>query len=159
MSLSALQSRQLAESAITAVLPQLLSLPVVVLSEGDSRIPAAVIPCLDGVVTISEGRALCTVTLRFAPDLARAAAARVFGHADPNEVPAAELKDIVGEICNMLAGRVAAHWISNGKSCLLSPPVVRIEPDYKVDLTPGHEDVCTHWCCAGQWFSLEIKTY
>lgn len=147
--------RRIGESAFTEVLSTLLSLPSTIQESASDR-PTAPDEFISSVLVTGErlsGNVQVRVPQTFVVDAVR----RLLG-VDSDAGNAGELQsDAVGELANMVAGRVASQLAEKGYPCKLGTPSVsrgsRLTTHDQSDVT--HER--TELICAGHWLALEIQ--
>jgi len=78
------------------------------------------------------------------------------GNASPaDDGDLADLADLAGELCNMMAGRIAARLSGGGASMLGTPVVARGRlPEPEAGLAGPSGRSC--WTCAGQVLTLDL---
>jgi CheY-specific phosphatase CheX len=112
---------------------------------------------LVGIVTLNGDRLSGNVRLQLPEDFARLAVSRVVrdhGGEGPADLG---IEDLVGELCNMIAGRVAASLRPEGYAALLDPPVVLRAAHLLPEPGPAREWGRTCWSCEGHVLTLEIQ--
>lgn len=151
--------RRVADRALDAVLKPWLNLPVTAVAPGVHASVEGVGPGWQAAVAVCGERITGEVRLHLPEGFVREAWARLLGESpsDPGEMEAH--RDFVGELTNMVAGRVAAVMGEAGWSCQLGTPVVSfslVRPEF-----PPHasETVRTEWICAGHWLTLDLRCF
>ena len=76
---------------------------------------------------------------------------RAPGDATPSE---ADNEDLAAELCNMVAGRLAARLAVSGYASALSTSSFQRGPLSPSEQKPGSQQICTHWTCAGHVLTL-----
>ena len=70
-----------------------------------------------------------------------------------------DLEDVVGELCNMLAGRVSTELRDRGFTGTLHPPVLS-RTSTTVSANPPSPTLClTHWTCGDYSFTFSIDIH
>jgi len=149
--------QRLGREALCEVLGALLDFP---LTEGRSaRETDAESPDgrLQGTVKLTGPHVSGTVHLQLSRAFARHAVVHLVGATHPRPPGDAEVQDFAGELCNMLAGRVAAQLRSQGYPCELGVPEVVREPPGLPEPEPGTERGRTDWTCQGHRLALEMR--
>jgi len=65
--------------------------------------------------------------------------------------------DMTGELCNMLAGRVAAHLAAAGYSSALSTPTVSRGRGLEPNAVPGAQTCRSDWTCEGHLLTVTLQ--
>lgn len=103
-----------------------------------------------------EGRVRLTLDRAFA----EAALARLTGTLPPPRADDPEVADFVGELGNMVAGRIASLLGSRGHPCSLGTPQISRLPGHPTGPGPGPDpgplQSRTHWACDGHLLTMEI---
>jgi CheY-specific phosphatase CheX len=82
------------------------------------------------------------------------ALARLIGHEHPHPTTDPGREDFAGELCNLVAGQIAARLRREGLFCELSTPLIA---DGSLSDDPSSTDRCrTDWSCQGHRLNLEI---
>ena len=153
--------RRIGEQALSEVLDTLLSLSLNEATPAASAGDGSKADYLVGTVDLVGDRLSGDVRLQLPEAFARLAARRlVGGHAAAEPLADANAADLAGELCNMVAGRVAARLRRDGYPAELSPPrVVRAPRDPRDPSEParGDERRRTCWLCEGHLITLEIQ--
>lgn len=98
-----------------------------------SQLVSCVAPTITGLVNIS-GSFVGAVTVCCSLSMAKTAAAAVFSYA-PEEAPAEDVRDVMGELANMVGGSIKALLPG---SCGLSLPAVVEGSDYRLVVRDSH---------------------
>lgn len=114
-------------------------------------------PCVKAHVIMQGVKFKGEVLLQIPEDYVRQVAQRIFGFNTTTEVSTNDLKDVVGELSNMIAGRVAAELAVEGLTCTLIPPVSYIGPRQKIINNSGAHLSQTYWLCDHHLITLEVK--
>lgn len=106
---------------------------------------------LSSIIQIT-GDWMGSVIIDYAPELARKMAG-LFSDADPSTITFAEMRDVLGETVNIVAGHIKEHLPPN---CQLSLPTVVAGLDYRL-LVAGALPVSRNaFACEGAPFQLTI---
>ncbi len=143
--------------ALAEVLKPWLNLSVTAVEPGTHASAEGVGPGWQAAVALCGERITGEVRLHLPEGFVREAWARLLGEspADPGEMEAH--RDFVGELTNMVAGRVSTVMGEAGWSCQLGTPVVlfsEVRPEYRAD---APEAVRTEWICTGHWLTLDLR--
>ena len=65
--------------------------------------------------------------------------------------------DLTGELCNMLAGRVAATLAAAGCSSILSIPIVIRGHQLELEIYPGAKTCRGDWTCEGHLLTVALQ--
>jgi CheY-specific phosphatase CheX len=65
--------------------------------------------------------------------------------------------DVTGELCNMLAGRVAAILSAAGYSSNLSTPTVVRGQQLELEISPGAKACRSDWTCEGHLLTVALQ--
>jgi CheY-specific phosphatase CheX len=68
-----------------------------------------------------------------------------------------EASDMTGELCNMLAGRVAAGLAAAGYSCIMSTPTVSRDQRLALETPTGAKTCQSDWTCEGHLFTVTLQ--
>lgn len=151
--------RQAAGRALTEVLHPWLNVGVSAAEPG-SRVPAEGIgPGWQASVALCGNRITGEVRLHFSEEFVREAWGRLFGEPGADSGGVEAHRDFVGELTNMVAGRVAILLGELGYPCQLGTPVVSfaaVRPGI-----PSHapDTVRTEWICGGHWLTLDLRCF
>jgi hypothetical protein len=114
--------------------------------------------CVQGHVAMHGPKFTGDIFLQIPSTFVRSVAQQIFGFADPSEVQENDLKDVVGELSNMVGGRVAAELLAEGLTCTLVPPEKTIAPRFKhVPKDDAMDFSQSHWLCEGNLISLTVQ--
>ena len=142
-------------SAITEVLATQFKLSAIASTPADTPVARAPEQYLIGSVTLSGGRVSGNVHLQLPEAFAAKLTALLFGRsASVTDVSAA---DVTGELCNMLAGRVAAILSAAGYSSNLSTPTVVRGQQLELEISPGAKACRSDWTCEGHLLTVALQ--
>lgn len=148
---------QIGGQALIEVLQSLLSFGETEVTPADGDIPAPDHRVILGTVTLAGRQASGAVCIQVTEDFATRAASRLFGGRGSGPVTHPEADDLIGEFCNMVAGRVAAKLGQGGQPCTLGTPVIargsRLPPEGEA----SHERGRTDWTCHGDRITVEVR--
>lgn len=147
---------QIGGNALLEVLASLLELPATGIAR-DSDVPAeARDPRIVATVPLAGDGISGEVRLEFPEPFARHAEGLLLGPDATSHSTALQLRDLTGEVANMIAGRVAASLTQQGHPCSLGvPSVTHTEGVHPVPAT-GELHTRTLWSCAGHPIALEV---
>jgi CheY-specific phosphatase CheX len=158
--------------ALRAVLGALLGIPATEVKPVDEAASDAPGPGLLATVQLTGPRVSGVVHLRIPHGFAEEAVFRLHGNKPLPLVSRAEVEDFTGELCNMLAGRVAAGLRLEGYACGLGTPEVvdqsgvgrtcRSAPDLPAGAPAGAPAggfgaTRLDWTCQGHRLTLEMQ--
>jgi CheY-specific phosphatase CheX len=109
---------------------------------------------LVGAVTLAGSRLSGDVELRIPDGFIAKVARLLLGRCAADTEEAA---DITGELCNMLAGKVAADLAAAGYPTTLSTPTVSRGIELKPDNALGTQTFRSNWTCEGYLLSVMLK--
>ncbi len=143
-----------AARAITEVFATQFKLSATASARVDRRIAAQTQPCLVGSVRLTGGRICGYVHLQLPEAFAAKVTARLLERSDVDEGEAA---DMTGELCNMLAGRVAAGLGAAGYSSILSAPTISRDRRLELETAPGAKTCRSDWTCEGHLLTVALQ--
>jgi hypothetical protein len=114
---------------------------------------------LMGTVKLTGDRISADVHLLMPRAFAEHAVVCLLGKNHPRPMRDAAVEDFAGELCNMLAGRVAARLRVEGYPCALDIPEVVRESPRLPGLDPGADCSRTAWSCRGHWLTLDMRCH
>jgi len=83
------------------------------------------------------GKASGVVHIRLEPSAAQRIAASIIGVKPEELTDSAEIDDVIGELCNIVAGNLKSNLCDAGVTCKLSAPQVSRTNDFKKKTVPG----------------------
>ena len=104
--------------------------------------------CLVGSVKLTGGLFSGDVQLQL-PEAFVAKLTTVLLGPNAASVTDEDAADVTGELCNMLAGRIAATLAAAGYSSILSIPIVARGRRLEFENAPGAQTCWTNWTCEG----------
>jgi CheY-specific phosphatase CheX len=112
--------------------------------------------CLVGSVKLTGGRVSGAVHLQLPQDFAAELTALLMGQhtASVSDEAAA---DVTGELCNMVAGRVAATLAAAGYSSILGTPVVARSRGLVLEAAPDAIACRSDWTCEGHLLTVGLQ--
>ncbi len=113
--------------------------------------------CVKGHVAMHGPQFTGDIFLEIPVPFVRSVAQQIFGFENPADVQDADLKDVVGELSNMIGGRVAAELLAEGLTCTLVPPDKSIVTRVKHEAKDSAELSQTYWLCDGNLISLTVQ--
>jgi CheY-specific phosphatase CheX len=150
LDLSALTAR-----AITEVLATQFGLSAVVAAVSiEKPIATQAEPCLVGSVRFSGDRISGVAHLQLPAAFAAKVTALLLGQSIVDDD---EAEDMTGELCNMLAGRVAAGLAADGYPSILSIPAVSRDGQFELETVPGNETCRSDWTCEGYLLTVMLQ--
>ena len=144
-------------NAITEVLATQFKLPAIASTPAEHE-PVAGTPeqYLVGSVTLTGGRVSGDVYLQLPEAFAAKLTALLFGRS-ATSVTDEGAADVTGELCNMLAGRVAAILSAAGYSSNLSTPTVVRGHQLELEISPGAKTCRSDWTCEGHLLTVALQ--
>lgn len=103
-------------------------------------------------VSIIGERMEASVLLQFSEAFAARATELMIG----GECEEDDIKDVTGELCNMVAGRVKAGLAAAGFVGTLATPIVTSGPFIKLRQMVGSEFCENNWSCEGHAINLQV---
>ena len=143
-------------SAITEVLATQFKLSATASTPGDKPVTGIPEQCLIGSVTLSGGRVSGDVHLQLPEAFAAKLTALLLGRS-ATSVTDESAADVTGELCNMLAGRVAAILSAAGYSSNLSTPTVVRGHRLELEISPGAKTCWSDWTCEGHLLTVALQ--
>jgi CheY-specific phosphatase CheX len=143
----------IAARAITEVLATQLKLPARESGMVEWRKADQSEQCLIGTVKLTGDRVSGDVHLELPETFAAEVTARLMGPGVPYDDGA----DVTGELCNMLAGRVAADLAASGYPSTLSTPTVARGAKLEADITSGAQTCRSDWTCGGHLLAVMLR--
>ena len=104
--------------------------------------------CLVGSVKLTGGLFSGEVQLQLPDAFVAKLNAEMLG-SNAASVTNEDAADITGELCNMLAGRIAATLAAAGYTSILSIPIVARGRRLEFENAPGAKTSWTNWTCEG----------
>jgi chemotaxis receptor (MCP) glutamine deamidase CheD/CheY-specific phosphatase CheX len=114
-------------------------------------------PCIQAHINFTGERIDGEVIIQFTPELVAIAGRRLMGMEDGAELSEADMGDIVGELCNMIAGRVTNNFAQEGMSNKLSTPRTFNGPRKLLEPDENFEYSQTEWSCEKQHLTLLVR--
>lgn len=114
-------------------------------------------PCIQAHINFTGERIDGEVIIQFTPELVAIAGRRLMGMEDGAELSEADMTDIVGELCNMIAGRVTNNFAAEGMSNKLSTPRTFTGPRQLLEPDENFEYSQTDWSCEKQHLTLLVR--
>jgi CheY-specific phosphatase CheX len=135
-------------SALAEVLTTQFKLSVIASAPADKPNANQNEQCLVGSVKLTGGLFSGDVQLQL-PEAFVAKLTTVLLGPNAASVTSEDSADITGELCNMLAGRIAATLAAAGYSSILSIPIVARGRRLEFENAPGAKTYWTNWTCEG----------
>ena len=89
-------------------------------------------------------------------ELAKLAAAKMLG-VKPEELgDGTEVNDLVGEICNIVAGKLKSALTNSGKSCATSTPTIIRGRSFVIETVENFHKHSVYFECLNQRLSVEV---
>ena len=145
-----------AANAITEVLATQFKLSAIALTPADEPVTGTPKQYLIGSVTLSGGRVSGDVHLQLPEAFAAKLTALLFGRSATSGTDEGAA-DVTGELCNMLAGRVAAILSAAGYSSNLSTPTVVRGHQLELEISPGAKTCRSDWTCEGHLLTVALQ--
>jgi CheY-specific phosphatase CheX len=149
--------RLVAGRAITEVLATQFKLSAVASAPVDGPIAGQTQPYLVGSVRLTGGRISGGVYLQLPETFATKLTAALLGRSAADLADESEAADVTGELCNMIAGRVAAGLAASGYSSILSTPTVSRGRRLALETTPGGKTCRSGWTCEGHLLTVTLQ--
>ena len=149
-------------SALAEVLATQFKLSVIASGPDEETNSKRTEQCLVGSVKLTGGLFSGDVQLQL-PETFVAKLTTVMLGSDAASVTDEDAGDITGELCNMLAGRIAATLAAAGYASILSIPRVARGRRLEFENAPGAKTSWTNWTCEGHLlkvasqFSLRLR--
>jgi CheY-specific phosphatase CheX len=147
---------RVAASAITEVLATQFKLSPIASTPADEPVTGAPEQCLVGSVTLTGGRVSGGVHLQLPEAFIAKLTALLLGRS-ATSVTDESAADVTGEVCNMLAGRVAAILSAAGYSSRLSTPTVVRGHRLEHEISPGAKTCRSAWTCEGHLLTVALQ--
>ncbi len=150
---------QLGGRGLVEVLDTLLSLSATELTRESEKEPIQPAVYLLATVTLIGEGGSGAIRLQVPEAFARFAADVLLGVENTESRSVEQINDLAGELCNMVAGRVATDLGREGNPCSLGiPEIVRLTPDLlHSPPAPDAYAARTDWSCKGHWITLEVR--
>ena len=142
-------------SAITEVLATQFNLSAIA-SAPAKPVAGQFEQCLVGSVQLTGGRISGDVHLQLPEAFIVKLAALLLGQS-ATSVTDESAADVTGELCNMLAGRVAATLAAAGYSSKLSTPAVVRGRRLEREIAPGAKTCLSDWTCEGHLLTVALQ--
>ncbi|HRI14084.1 MAG TPA: chemotaxis protein CheX [Verrucomicrobiota bacterium] len=148
---------QIGGRALVEVIDTLLALPIEeVLQQNEPNSNEAAIAIL-ATVKLTGERLSGDVRLQIPETFAGQAVSRLLGGRNsPNDT---EVDDFAGELCNMIAGRVAGQLSEDGYRCVLETPSVIRGSRFLLEPETGAGFGRTEWSCQGHSLTLHVQCH
>ena len=144
----------IAARAITEVLATQLKLPAKESGMVEWQSADQSEQCLIGTVKLTGGRVSGDVHLELPEGFTAEVMARLLG---PGVAQSDDGADVTGELCNMLAGRVAADLDAAGYPSILSTPKVSRGRRLPPDIVPGAQICRSIWTCEEHLLTVTLQ--
>ena len=146
---------RLTANAITEVLATQFKLSAIASVPADKPVTGTPEQCLVGSVKLTGGRVSGDVHLQL-PEAFIARLVTLLGRS-ATSVTDESAADLAGELCNMLAGRVAATLAAAGYSSNLSTPTVVCGRRLELEISPGAKTCRSDWTCEGHLLTVALQ--
>ena len=143
-------------SAITEVLATQFKLLATASTPGDKLVAGIPEQCLIDSATLCGGRVAGDVHLQLPEAFATKLTALLLGRSATSATDECAA-DVTGELCNMLAGRVAAILSAAGCSSNLSTPTVVRGHRLELEISPGAKTCWSDWTCEGHLLTVALQ--
>ena len=143
-------------SAITEVLATQFKLLATASTPGDKPVTGIPEQCLIDSATLCGGRVAGDVHLQLPEAFATKLTALLLGRSATSATHESAA-DVTGELCNMLAGRVAAILSAAGCSSNLSTPTVVRGHRLELEISPGAKTCWSDWTCEGHLLTVALQ--
>lgn len=143
--------------ALLEVLATLLSLPAIEVKSMDAAAAGSAGAPILATVELTGARVSGAVHLRIPLAFAERAAGLLHGENGTRSAGDTELDDLAGELCNMVAGRLASQMCAEGYPCRLGTPGVVRGSRSRLAPEPGTDLARTDWACQGHQLTLEMR--
>ena len=143
-------------SAITEVLATQFKLLAIASTPAYKPVTGMPEQCLIGSVTLTGGRVSGDVHLQLPEAFATKLTALLLGRSATSATDESAA-DVTGELCNMLAGRVAAILSAAGYSSNLSTPTVVRGHRLELEISPGAKTCWSDWTCEGHLLTVALQ--
>ena len=143
-------------SAITEVLATQFKLSATASTPGDKPVTGIPEQCLIDSATLCGGRVAGDVHLQLPEAFATKLTALLLGRSATSATDESAA-DVTGELCNMLAGRVAAILSAAGCSSNLSTPTVVRGHRLELEISPGAKTCWSDWTCEGHLLTVALQ--
>ncbi len=142
----------LAGDAIASVFQTMLSLPLQVVAGSP---PVQFPEHVSGSVGFGGEKVIGAVYIHFGADFARQICAGMLGLA-PEEISDAEVNDVVGEMCNMVAGGLKSTLCDAGATCAVSTPAIIRGHSFVIETVPDVRQERLVYDCQGNRLVVEV---
>jgi CheY-specific phosphatase CheX len=148
---------RVAATALTEVLATQFKLSEIASAPADKPVTRTPDHCLVGLVSLSGGRISGDILLQLPEGFVAKLTGLLLGQSATG-VSDESAADVTGEVCNMLAGRVAAILSAAGYSSQLSstPTVVRGHR-LELEISPGAKTCRSTWTCEGHLLTVALQ--
>ncbi len=148
---------RMGEQALHSVLGTLLGLPAAEVMQVDEAAAEASGVRLVATVKLTGQRVSGAVHIHVPRGFAVQAVDRLIGGNHPEPTSDAGVEDFAGELCNMIAGQVAARMRLEGHPCELGTPETHGGSRRLPEPGPGVRCSRTDWSCQGHLLTLELQ--
>jgi CheY-specific phosphatase CheX len=143
-------------SAITEVLATQFKLSAIAATPADTPVTGPPEQCLVSSVKLTGGRVSGDVHLQL-PEAFVAKLIVLLPGRSAVSVTEEGVADVTGELCNMVAGRVAATLTAVGYSSNLSTPTVVRGRRLEFEVAPGAKTCRSDWTCEGHLLTVMLQ--
>lgn len=143
---------RLAGDAIVSVFQTMLSLP---LETVDGSPPVTFPEHVSGSVGFGGEQVIGAVYIHFSAEFARQVAAGMLG-LGPEEIGDSEVNDVVGEMCNMVAGGLKSTLCDAGAVCAVSTPAIIRGTSFAIETVPDVRQERLVFDCQGNRIIVEV---
>jgi CheY-specific phosphatase CheX len=143
-------------SAVTEVLATQFILSAIASISADKPVTSVTEEGLVGSVTLTGGRVSGRVHLGLPEAFVAKLTALLLGQA-ATDVANESVADVTGELCNMLARRVAVSLAAAGYSSKLSTPTVVRGHQLELEISPGAKTCRSDWTCEGHLLTVALQ--
>jgi CheY-specific phosphatase CheX len=147
---------RVAARALTEVLATQFKLSAIASAPADKPVTRTPEQCLVGSVTLSGGQISGDIILQLPEAFVAKLTALLLGRS-ATSVTDESAADVTGEVCNMLAGRVAAILSAAGYSSQLSTPTVVRGHRLELEISPGAKTCRSAWTCEGHLLTVALQ--
>lgn len=143
---------RLAGDAIISVFQTMLSLP---LEAVDGSPPVSFAEHVSGSVGFGGEQVIGAVYIHFSAEFARQVSAGMLG-LGPEEIGDSEVNDVVGEMCNMVAGGLKSTLCDAGAVCAVSTPAIIRGTSFAIETVPDVRQERLVFDCQGNRIIVEV---
>ena len=148
-----LNHRELVTNGLIEVFSTMLSMDA---KPTDDTVPPDLGERVTGSIGIVGEKVVGTTYIHFEDQLAKEAAAGMMGMEIEELEGDSDVNDVVGELCNMVAGGLKSTLSDHGASCALSPPSIIRGAAFRIEGLDGFRQEVVCFECQSRKLVLEL---